>query len=180
MIAAFSPLATGSHAGNTLLEVMVGVSIAAIGITGLCVANANSLSIARAHRELLIIDQCLQQRTEQCRTASWAQITDPAGISDLLSQSPVGTASLLQSRSEKITVSAYPPVTPPVAPIVVTRDATGTTTVVSQPPAGFYLRNALAVRIDLQETWASAQGRRTRVRETSTVVALGSLFPAIR
>lgn len=161
---------------------MVGIAIASIGITSLCVANANSFSITRAHKEILVANQCLQQRTEQYSAATWTQITDPTAACNLLGQVPVNglapasSASLLPDQTETITISAYPPVTPAVTPLVVSRDSSGTTTIVSQPPAGFYLRNALSVRIDFRETWTSNQGRRPRMRECSTVVALGGLL----
>lgn len=161
--------------GSTLVEAMLGTAIATIGIAGLCVANAECLNIAHAHREMLTADRCLQQRADQFRAAGWTQITDPAGICTLLSVAAVNDDSLT-NHTEKITVGAYPAVLPAVAPITVTRNSAGVTAVASQPPAGFILRNATAVRIDFQEAWSSANGR-ARSRESSTVVVYGGLLP---
>ena len=161
--------------GSTLVETMVGAAIAALGLISLYVANSQCLGITRAHREILTADHCMEQRTEQCRAATWTQLTTTGGVQALLNIAPVNDDSL-GGHTEKITVSANPTVTPPVSSIVVTRDASGNTAVVSQPPAGFYLQNSASVRIDFQETWISAQGGRTRSRETSTVIASGGLL----
>ena len=166
-------LAVVGQAGSTLVEAMIGTVIAATGITALCVASADCLGITRAHKEVLVANQCLQQRAEQYRAAGWPQLTDADNVRALLAQ-PTVNDGILAGQTEKITVNAYPPVTPAVTPIVVTRDASGTTTIVSQP-AGYSLRDAVAVEIDFQEAWTSAQGHRTRSFEASTVVALGGL-----
>ena len=163
------------RAGATLVETMVGVVIAAFGLIGLYVANSQCLSTARAHREILTAEHCLEQRAEQCRAAAWTQLTTASGVQALLTIAPVNDGAL-NNHAEKITVSANPAVVPPVSPIIVTRDPGGNTAVASQPPSGFYLQNSASVRIDFQETWTSAQAGRLRSRETSTVVASGGLL----
>ena len=165
-----------AQAGGGIVEAVVGTSIAVIGIAGLTLANGNCLSIARAHRELLTADHCLQQRADQFRGAGWSQITGASGVQSLLNVAAVNDDSLA-SHVEQVTVTAYPAVVPAVAPIVVTRDATGNTTITSQPPAGFILRNSAAVRLDFEEDWASSSGNRPRSRQTSTVIAFGGLLP---
>lgn len=177
---AFPPrLCTGfppaGQAGVTLVETMVGSALAAFGLIGLYVASSQCLSTTRAHREILTAEHCLEQRTEQYRAATWTQLTTASGVQGLLNVAPVNDAAL-GGHAERITVSAYPAAVPAPSPIVVTRDAGGNTAVVSQPPAGFYLQNASAVRIDFRETWTSLQGGRSRSRETSTVVASGGLL----
>ena len=161
--------------GSTLVEVMLGTAIASLGIAGLCVANAQCLRIARAHREMLTANYCVTQRADQFRAANWTQITDPVGVSGLLTVAAVNDDSL-GNHAETVTVSAYPAVSPAVAPISVTRDATGATTVNSQPPTGFSLRNTTAVQINFQESWSSNNGR-PRSRESTTVIAYGGLLP---
>ena len=164
-----------SRAGSTLVESLVSAAIASTAIAGLFVANATCLGLARAHKEVLVADQCLQQRVEQFRAATWTQVTDTGNASTILAQ-PSANDGTLQSQVETITISPYPVVTPTVNPITVTRDPTGLTTILTQPPVGFSLRSATAVRIDVQESWTSAQARRTRQRTASTVVALGGLL----
>ena len=168
------PRLQGQH-GSTLVEAIIGTAIASVGIAGLCVANAQCLAITHAHREMLTADRCLQQRVDQFRAANWTQITDPASIGTLLNVPAVNDDSLA-NHAEKITVSAYPAVTPAVTPISVTRNSAGATAVAAQPPVGLILRNATAVRIDFQETWSSTNGR-ARSRESSTVIAYGGLLP---
>ena len=167
----FALSASRGRWGGSVAEALVGTAIAATGLTSLCVANADCLGITRAHREALVANQCLQQRVEQYRAANWKQVTDANNVRALLSQAPAND-QVLDGQTETVIVSAYPPVQPSVDPIKVTRAADGTVTLVSQP-GGYSLRDALAVRVDFQESWTSAQGHRTRIRETSTVIALG-------
>ena len=169
------PSLKATRSGSTLIEALLSAAIASTAIAGLCVANASCLGIARAHKEVLVADQCLQLRIEQCRAATWTQLTDGNNVSNILAQ-PSGNDGSLQGQIETISISPYPDVTPTVAPLVVNRDATGARSLLSQPPVGFSLRSAVAVRIDVQESWTSAQARRTRQRAASTVVALGGLL----
>ena len=115
---------------------MIGTIIAAFGLIGLYVANGQCLSTTRAHREILTAEHCLEQRTEQCRAATWTQLTTTSGVQALMNVAPVNDDSL-NNHTEKITVSANPTVTPSVSPIAVTRDPSGNTAVASQPPSGF-------------------------------------------
>lgn len=175
--ARFGRITDRSQAGAGIIEAMIGTVIATIGILALCVANADCLSITRAHKEVLVADQCLLQRIDQYRAANWQQITDSSSAATLLNQAPLAANyNVLQNQTETVTISAYPPVTPAIAPVVVTRDPTGLTTVLSQPPLTFNLRYATAVRIDFLETWTSVQGQRPRSLQMSTVVALGGLL----
>ena len=168
-------LSRKSRAGSTLVESLVSAAIASTAIAGLCVANANCLGIARAHKEVMVADQCTQQRLEQFRAATWTQVTDATNVSLILAQ-PSANDGSLQGQIETVTISAYPVVTPAVTPISVNRVAAGGTNILTLPPVGFSLRSATAVRIDIQESWTSAQGKRTRQRAGSTVVALGGLL----
>ncbi len=164
--------AASGQAGATLVETMVGTAIAALGLIGLYVTSSQCLGTTRAHREILTAEHCLEQRTEQYCAATWTQLTTPAGVQALLNIAPVNDASLA-NHTERITVSAYPAVSPDPHPIIVTRDANGNTAVASQPTGSFNLQNSASVRIDFQEAWNAAQGGRSRSRETSTVVANG-------
>lgn len=165
-----------AQGGNTLVEALISTAVAAIGIAGLCVANANCLMITRAHKEVITADQCLHQRTEQFHAANWTQITGASGVAALLGIAPVGFTNVLPGHNEQVTVFAYPPVVPAAVPIVVTRVDNGVVSIVSQPGAGLILRNLAAVRIDFRETWLSVQGGRPRERDTSMIVVNGGLI----
>lgn len=167
---------SAGRGGTTLVETMVGTAIASFGLIGLYVANAQCLGTTRAHKEILTAEHCLEQRTEQYRAATWTQLTTASGVQGLLNDPPVNDYSL-GNHAETITVSANPTVVPPVRPLVVTRGPDGSTVVVSEPPSDFHLQNSASVRIDFQESWTSAQGGRSRSRETSTIVASGGLLP---
>jgi hypothetical protein len=111
---------------------------------------------------------CLQQRCEQIRAANWSVITSAERLRDqvLLSATP-GPA--LPGLLQELTVSAYPPTASAPTPIRLTRQGANAT-IVSQP-TGDALFNSRAVRVDLRASWEGSS--RTRVRETSMVVALG-------
>ena len=177
----FGKLAPKNLRGSGLVETLIGTAIASIGITGLFVANANCLSVTRAHREMVIANQCLEQRAEQYRAANWRQVTDPNGTMALVQQPPSSANySALRDQTETVTITPYPEVTSttaPVTPLVVTRDAaTGTATLLSKPADSFNLRYSAAVRIDILESWTSAQGQRPRTRSIAVVIALGGLL----
>ena len=165
--------------GSTLVEAVLGTAIASVGIASLCVANAQCLRITQAHREILTADHCLQQRIDQFRAANWTQLTDATAVGALMSV-PAVNDDTLSNHTESVTITPYPavisPVTSPAKPVTVTRDPTGKTTVTSQPPTGFILRNVTAVQINFQEVWSS-NGGRTRSRGGVTVIAFGGLLP---
>lgn len=162
--------------GITLIEVLVAASIAAIGFAGTWVGLGQCIQIADAHRETIGATQCLMQRVEQLRSAGWGSITTASGIENQVLNIPLSNADSLPNLQEQITVYPYPTLVPAPTPIVVTRNTAGVEQIVSQPPQGFDLRGILAVRADLQLTWQSHLGGRQRVRQISTVVALGGLL----
>lgn len=169
------PQSRRDEAGLSIAEALISAALASTVIAALCMANAACLGLVKAHKETLAVTQRLNERIEQFRSANWSQITDAKQVQTLVAQTST-ESSFLTDHVEQVTISTYPPVVPDVAPIKVSRSANGQTSIVSQPPSGFSLRNALAVRIDVRESWTSRQGKRPRLRESSTVVALGGLL----
>jgi prepilin-type N-terminal cleavage/methylation domain-containing protein len=162
--------------GFTLAEVMLATSILAVGFAGLWAALGQCLSISRAHMETIAATECLTQRVEQARAAGWSAVLTASGISAQVLNLPAANAAALPNLQEQVTVAPYPPLTPAPTPIVVTRSASGTVTVVSQPPSGFDLRATLAVRVDFSLTYRDHQNARQHTRQESTIIALGGLL----
>jgi hypothetical protein len=161
--------------GITFIEIMVAISVVAIGFAGCWMGLGQCLRVAAAHRETIAATESLMQRVEQTRAAGWGKITSATSIRDQILNTPLGSSAYLSQVNETITVTPYPALTPAPTPIVVTRSADGTVQIVSQPPQGLDLRAILAVRADVQLTWQGS-GNRTRTREISTVVALDALL----
>jgi hypothetical protein len=116
-----------------------------------------------------VASKVLQQRLEQVRTANWVDVTDSAALQTLFAAAADGAAEL-PGESEIFTVTAWPSGAGPS--IQITRAAGGTMTVVTDNPD---LVDTPAVRVDVRTTWTGNPKKRTRVRETSTVVANGGL-----
>jgi prepilin-type N-terminal cleavage/methylation domain-containing protein len=170
---ACSPL---RQTGFTLAEVMLATSILAVGFAGLWSALGQCLRISRAHLETIAATECLTQRVEQTRAAGWSAVLTASGISGAVLNLPAANAAALPNLQEQITVAPYPPLTPEPPPIVVTRSAGGTVTVLSQPPSGFDLRATLAVRVDFSLNYQDHQNGRQHTRQESTIIALGGLL----
>jgi type II secretory pathway pseudopilin PulG len=159
-----------------IVEVMVGVSVAAIGFMGAWLAVGQCIAIARAHRETISATECLLQREEEARAVGWTNLTSAAGIQNNIFNNPPANTGALPQMQETITVSSYPPLTPTPTPTVVQRALNGIVTVVSQPSGGFSLLSLTAVRVDFTVTWTNATTQRPRMRQVSRVIALGGLL----
>jgi hypothetical protein len=119
-----------------IVEVMVGVSVCAIGFIGAWLAVGQCVAIARAHRETIAATECLLQRVEETRAVGWTNLISASGIQNHILSIPPANAGALPQLQETITVSSYPPLTPTPNPTVVQRALNGIVTVVSQPPGG--------------------------------------------
>lgn len=168
--------AISRETGATLVEVMIAASVVAIGFIGCWMALAQCLRVSGAHRETIAATECLMQRVDQSRAVGWGVITSGTNIRDQILNTPAGNLQALPNLQETITVTPYPALTPSPTPIIVTRDANGTRQIVSQLPAGLDLRSIFAVRVDFQLSWQSSLGQRQRIRQVSTVIALGALL----
>jgi hypothetical protein len=161
-------------AGATIIEVVLAGAIVALFLGSLFVLNSTGIGIVKAHRETAAANLCLQDRLEQARAANWSEITDPTWIKNQIFQAAPPASSLLRNLEEQITISAYPPPVPAVAVTAVRRRPDGQVDILSQMPAAT-LGPLQTVRLDFRNTWVSAQNSRTRIRETSTVLALGGI-----
>jgi len=158
------------------MEVVIAAGLMGILFAAVATTYSTSMGVLRGQRETIAANLLLQGRIDQIRAAGWSQVSEP----ETLRQNILGVASpqgpMLSAVHETVTVTAYPPTSPAQTPLLVERTTDGTTTIVSQPAAGFSLRKVLAVRVDVHVDWKSAQNSRTRTRETATVISLGGLL----
>lgn len=159
--------------GVSLIEIMIAVSVVALSLGALFATFSASAGLAASQRQTAAATACISGRFEQIRAGSWAQITSPEAVQQFILDTPAASAEYLPQLAEQITISEYPPSNPPATPIVVRRGSNGTVEIVSRPSGGTLL-SKLVVRVDVRSTWVGTGGR-TRVRESSTVVALGGI-----
>lgn len=160
-------------AGMTIIENMIAGGIVVFFLSGLFALSSHSVRRLHAQKETASVNLCLQQRVEQVRAATWTQIVTAEGIRKMLTAAVPGSEKL-PHLDETITVSVYPPPDPLPTPIAVLREEDGTVRTLSEPADGS-LTNASLVRVDFSESWKSGQSMRPRLRETSTVIALGGI-----
>ncbi len=137
-------------------------------LAGLFVASFQVMGLLSAQREAVAATQVLQERTEQIRGVTYAQLTDPSYLQTVLLDTPTNSTEMLNSAVEVLKISIYPP--DGSAALQATRQQ-GVVTVNSTNST---LVNRSCVRVDVQIVWTS-RGGRGRMREVSTIVSRGGI-----
>jgi hypothetical protein len=137
---------------------------------GLFQMNALNLRTMRSGRETVAASLVLQERLDQVRNTTWANVSDAAYLKSILDAGASSSTGLPQL-TEQITISAYPVATPVPTAAVVTR-AGGSATIVS---SNADLAKKRMVRADVSITWKSSAGSKTRTRALSTIIAEGGI-----
>jgi type II secretory pathway pseudopilin PulG len=162
--------------GASLVELIIAVAVCSFGFAALSAVSLHCRRLVAVQRETVAANQLVQERLETIRSTGWNQLTSASALRDTV----LGTASThtgnLHGAREQITVTPYPAVTPAPAPLQIERTADGQTRIISEPASSFSLRRMTGLRVDVRVEWSSRQNRRTRIREISTVVALGGLL----
>lgn len=161
-----------SISGVSLIEIMIAVSVVALSLGGLFATFSASASLAASQRQTAAATAVIMGRFEQIRAGNWTQITSPEGIEASILNSALPGSQALHQLEEVITISEYPPATPPADPIRVRRTSAGAVQIESRPSMSLLGRTV--VRVDVRASWKGTGGR-TRVRESSSVVALGGI-----
>ena len=137
-------------------------------LAALFTGSSRLMSLLGAQKETFTANQCIQERVEQARGASWAQITDQSYVQNTLLSTATTSAATLQGAVETLTISAYP------------ANATSSIQVTRQNGAvALNLGNSTmsgngAVRLDYQLAWLSQRSRQ-RIRQISFIVAKGGI-----
>jgi len=171
MLSKFFTRSRVAERGFTFIDLMAAVGVVAIGFAGIFYSNSRALNMLRASKETVTASKMLQQRMELVRLQDWAEVTDVASVQTLMGTA-ADASGLLTNPVETITVSPFPP-SAGAATIQVQRAANGTVTQISDNPN--LVDGNSAVRVDVRVTWTGTPNGRTRLRETSTVVANGGL-----
>lgn len=160
----------------TLVDVMGALVVVGVALGGVFAANRGATQLLKSAKQAAVASKCLQQRIEQIRNYNWLEVTDGAAMLELYQTPPLPSVEL-PGFAEKVTIKAFPPVSPGPADLVVTRDSAGAVTpdppLVPDPTLPD-LVSQYGVRVDVQITWPGPGGR-TRMRETSVVLANGGL-----
>ena len=155
--------------GFTFVEVMGAAMLVAVFLSGAFYANSRGLNMLRSSRETAIASKILQERMEELRGMTWTDVTDSSSLKSNYATATDSAAGLAPNiLTETLTVTAWP--TAGTA-IKITRSATGTVALVTD---NVDLDVQSAVLITVRAAWTGA-GARSRVRETSTVIANGGL-----
>jgi hypothetical protein len=162
------PSLHASRAGSSLLEVMFSLGLVAIGFGALFSIYSSAFPLLRNQQDNIAATLCLHERLDRVRFLSWPAITSSERLPQELFATPAGGGATLSGLVEEITISVYPSPSPLPA-IKLRRRADGVVEVLSIAS----LSTASMVRVDLRDTWQ--QGRRTRTRELSAIVAYGGI-----
>ncbi len=154
--------------GASIVEAVIAAACLALFFAGLFAVSGQSLRVLRSGSEQSAATFSLQQRMEEMRRLSWAQITDGAYLRDNVLNNPSGSAASTSGLSEQIAINAYPTAT---TPTVVTRGPTGGAVVQASNPA---LSTASMLRIDAQVSWAEVGGG-TNSRQFTTLITQGGI-----
>jgi hypothetical protein len=151
---------------------MMAMSIVAIFLSGIHLANSQVLSNVRASLESIAATRCLSSRAEQLRASTWTQVLDPAFLqSNILNVAP-NTGGDLGNLVETIQVTAYLAPAGTVNPIRVQRSG-GDVKVLNNGASA--MANQTSVRIDMTASW-TGKGNRARSRQISLFVGKGGIL----
>ncbi len=156
----------------SLVEVVIALAITSFSLASLFAMFSQGLNLVRAQQETMAAASLIQQRMEQIRGGTWATLTNAARLQSEVMGNGTPMGAGLTGGVEEIVVSPCRPALV-TTPLRVRRQGNAAAQIVSQP-AGTLLSTCLAVRVDVRVSWLS-RGR-TRVRESSTIVAEGGIL----
>ena len=155
--------------GATLAEAIVAAGALMMLFAGLFALSAYTMRLLQSNREQSAATFCLQQRIEQMRRLTWAQVTDGAYLRDNVLNSAADATASLQGAAEQLSVNAYPTAT---TANLITRPAGGPA---SLQTSNTSLASATAVRIDASVTWPKRSGG-IHTRQYTAVLTNGGIL----
>ncbi|HEX8295967.1 MAG TPA: hypothetical protein VF593_06675 [Chthoniobacteraceae bacterium] len=164
-------LRNSASAGAVIVEALAAAMIIGLFLAGLFEMNAFNVRTLRSGTETVAASLVLQERLDQVRNTTWANVGDATYLRTVLTTKAVSADALLDL-TETLTVSAYPPPSPAVASAIVTRAASGTTTIVS---SNSKLAEQATLRADITISWRGNGRRLARTRTLCTIIAEGGI-----
>lgn len=160
------------ESGATILEIVVAMGVVVLFFSGIFLMNSRVLALVRGCLESTASTRVLQDRAEQLRGSTWAQLTNAAHYTNEILVVPPDSAGALANLTESIRVTAHLASPGSVTPIAVHRTPAATISTTSAGDA--QLIDQPSVRIDLTASWI-ARGGRPRMREISMVFGEGGI-----
>ena len=165
-------VAGSKPAAFTLGEVCVAIAVAVIFAGATFATNQRLLVALKSQKETTAATMVMQQRMESFRATAFSNIANRDYVKNNILKVRTGSEAPLGNLTEQFTIGVYPP------------DGS-TNTVISwdaSHPNGqdisqnTNLAQATLLRVDLLETWTSANGR-IRSRELSSIFGIGNIAP---
>ena len=154
-----------SPSAFTLIENLFAMAIVGLCFIALYSLSSQALYVVNSGRDAVAAKQSLNDRLEQIRGCTWAQITSASYLQNLVLNTSTNGENRLANPVESLAVNSYP--TPFGAPIVIVRQ-NGKAVTTSTNTA---IASGDVVRVDLSLTWTATAGLRVRSQSRSTLVA---------
>ena len=148
------------------MEAVVAVATLGTFVAALTLMGSSLLALLRSANESATVNQAIQERVEQIRTAGWVQTTDPTYLQGILAAGS-DSGKALTSPTETITVSAYPPNGSTPLEVVRSNGVSQTNSTNANLP------KEQMVRVDLSVAWKGFPRSRPRLRATTVLLAKG-------
>jgi Tfp pilus assembly protein PilV len=154
----------------TLVEVLVAVTLLVGFFVTIFELNARCLRFIDASKDAVGALQGVQDRIEQLRNLSFADLTNATTLSTLMT-TPSNASASAQNVTEAITLSAYP--TPNASNTKITRGpgASVTPTVNSTDTN---LGNSGLVKLKVIYTWSRTMGGQAESEQAETIISAGT------
>ena len=157
-------------AGVTLVETMVAVALVAVFFVSIFEVNGLCLRYIKSSKNNVAALQGVQDRLEQLRNMSFANLTSASSVQSLMVTPANGSEFLARSPTEVVTLSAYP--TPDASNTQITLSAGASSANMNSTDSN--LANAKLVKINVTYTWTETFGGRSRSEQSETIVSAGT------
>ena len=157
-------------AGVTLVETMMAVALVAVFFVSIFEVNGLCLRYITSSKNNVAVLQGVQDRLEQLRNLSFANLTSASYVQSLMTTPANGAEFLARSPTEVVTLSAYP--TPDASNTQITLSAEASSANMNSTDSN--LANAKLVKINVTYTWTETFGGRSRSEQSETIVSAGT------
>ena len=157
-------------AGVTLVETLVAVTLVAVFFVSIFEVNGICLHYIKSSKNNVAALQGMQDRLEQLRNLSFANLTSASYLQSLMATPANGSEFLARSPTEVVTLSAYP--TANASNTQITLSAGGSSATINSTDSN--LATAKLVKVNVTYSWTEAFGGRSRSEQTETIISAGT------
>lgn len=162
------------QAAFTLPELMVTAMILGVFFSGIFEVSGLCMRYISSSKENINGIECVQDRVEQLRNLSFANLADNSTVKTAMA-TPPNSSGLAKLGTETVTLTNFSGTSASSPTVTYTR--TGGATSATMSPAGFTGFDTTAVtalQVDVSYTWTAVLGRRARTQSSSTIVVAGT------